>query len=167
MKLRLAFASVLALSTAACASGTAVEALNAMQILENNPSDGISYASRSGSGGNLTLKYVTFKSAVPPALMIDDPLPPPGGEAPAAIIPPALAPTGKSEVVAQAETVTFTGLDMKAGKPVFTGMVVNGITPKPCRPVRREWKNDTPRARHGHAPLTRATHTGQKKRTSP
>ncbi len=129
MKLGLAFASVLALSTAACASGTAIEALNAMQILENNPSDGISYASRSGSGGNLTLKNVTFKSAIPQAVKIDERLPAPGGEAPAAAVLPAPVQTGNSEVVAQAETVTFTGLDMKAGKPVFTGMVVNGITP--------------------------------------
>ena len=122
MKLRLAFASVLALSTAACASGTAIEALNAMQILENNPSDGISYASRSGSGGNLTLKNVTFKSAMPDMAMALE-----GGGEDAA--PAAPAAPKASEVVAQAETVTFTGLDMKAGKPVFTGMVVNGITP--------------------------------------
>jgi|JI10StandDraft_1071094.scaffolds.fasta_scaffold38186_3 hypothetical protein len=122
MKLGLAFASVLALSTAACASGTAIEALNAMQILENNPSDGISYASRSGSGGNLTLKNVTFKSAMPDMAMALE-----GGGEDAA--PAAPAAPKASEVVAQAETVTFTGLDMKAGKPVFTGMVVNGITP--------------------------------------
>ena len=122
MKLGLAFASVLALSTAACASGTAIEALNAMQILENNPSDGISYASGSGSGGNLTLKNVTFKSAMPDMAMALE-----GGGEDAA--PAAPAAPKASEVVAQAETVTFTGLDMKAGKPVFTGMVVNGITP--------------------------------------
>ena len=124
MKLRLAFASVLALSTAACASGAAVEALNAMQILENNPSDGISYASRSGSGGNLTLKNVTFKSAPPDMAMVAALEGGGEDETPA-------APAGPkaSEVIAQAETVTFTGLDMKAGKPVFTGMVVNGITP--------------------------------------
>jgi hypothetical protein len=36
---------------------------------------------------------------------------------------------GKSEIVARAETLTFTGLDMKGGKPVFTGMVARGITP--------------------------------------
>lgn len=126
MKLRLAFASVLALSTAACASGTAIEALNAMQILENNPSDGISYASRSGSGGNLTLKNVTFKSAMPDlAIALEDD----GEDGAEAAAPPAPVAPKASEVVAQAETVTFTGLDMKAGKPVFTGMVVNGITP--------------------------------------
>ncbi len=125
MKLRLAFASVLALSTAACASGPALEALTAMQIIENNAGDGISYAGRSGSGGNLTLRNVTLKTPVPEAIVVDVDLE--DGAEPA---PPPPAPTpAKSEVVARAETLTFTGLDMKDGKPVFTGMVAKGITP--------------------------------------
>lgn len=117
MKLKLAYASVLALSTAACASGTALEALTAMQILENNPADGISYASRSGSGGNLTLKDVAIRSTSP-AIQI--------GEALAEDSPGTPA---RPEIVARAETVRFTGLDMKDGKPVFTGMVASNVTP--------------------------------------
>jgi hypothetical protein len=124
MKLRLAFASVLALSTAACASGPALEALTAMQIIENNAGDGISYAGRSGSGGNLTLRNVTLKTPAPVPLVVDVDL----EEGAAPVPPPAPAPA-KSEIVARAETLTFTGLDMKAGKPVFTGMVARGVTP--------------------------------------
>ncbi len=119
MKLRLAFASVLALSTAACASGPALEALTVMQITENNAGDGISYASRSGSGGNLTLRNVTLR--VPAAVAAEVDL---KGAAPVAPATP-----GASEVVAQAETLNFTGLDMKDGKPVFTGLVARGVTP--------------------------------------
>lgn len=120
MKLRLAFASVLALSTAACASGPALEALTAMQILENNAGDGISYASRSGSGGNLTLRNVTLKVPASVAAEVDL------EEGAAPVAPPT---PGASEVVAQAETLNFTGLDMKNGKPVFTGLVARGVTP--------------------------------------
>ncbi|HOY80209.1 MAG TPA: hypothetical protein PLN33_20525 [Hyphomonadaceae bacterium] len=124
MKLRLAFASVLALSTAACASGPALEALTAMQIIENNAGDGISYAGRSGSGGNLTLRNVTLKTPASVPLVVDVDL----EEGAAPVVPSAPAPA-KSEIVARAETLTFTGLDMKAGKPVFTGMVARGVTP--------------------------------------
>lgn len=124
MKLRLAFASVLALSTAACASGPALEALTAMQIIENNAGDGISYAGRSGSGGNLTLRNVTLKTPAPVPLVVDVDL-----EEGAAPVPPPAPASAKSEIVARAETLTFTGLDMKAGKPVFTGMVARGVTP--------------------------------------
>lgn len=120
MKLRLAFASVLALSTAACASGPALEALTAMQIIENNAGDGISYAGRSGSGGNLTLRNVSLRA--PAAVTAEVDL-----EAGAAPAQPA-APAG-SEIVARADTLTFSGLDMKGGKPVFTSMVARGVTP--------------------------------------
>jgi len=124
MKLRLAFASVLALSTAACASGPALEALTAMQMLENNVGDGISYAGRSGSGGNLTLRNVSFKAALPEVVVADVDLADPAKATPApAPVPP------KPEIVARAETLTFTGLDMKGGKPVFAGMVARGVTP--------------------------------------
>lgn len=123
MKLRLAFASVLALSTAACASGPALEALTAMQIIENNAGDGFSYAGRSGSGGNLTLRNVTLKT--PASVSMDVDL----EDAPDAAAPAAEPVPGKSEIVARAETLTFTGLDMKNGKPVFTGMVAKGVTP--------------------------------------
>jgi len=120
MKLRLAFASVLALSTAACASGPALEALTVMQILENNAGDGISYAGRSGSGRNLTLRNVSLKAPATVAAEVDL----------AARAAPAPVPVpGKSAVVAHAETLTFTGLDMKGGKPVFTGLVARGVTP--------------------------------------
>ncbi|HOZ27632.1 MAG TPA: hypothetical protein PLH23_03810 [Hyphomonadaceae bacterium] len=129
MKLRLAFASVLALSTAACASGTALEALNAMQIVENNPSNGISYASRSGSGGNLTLRDVRFKGNWPDQGAVQS--------VDKATVAPEGAPTVEAaapavmalQEVAKADTLTFTGLDMKNGRPVFTGMVINGVTP--------------------------------------
>lgn len=124
MKLRLAFASVLALSTAACASGPALEALTAMQIIENNAGDGISYAGRSGSGGNLTLRNVTLKTPMPDPVAVDVDL-----NAPAEATPPPARVPAKSEIVARAETLTFTGLDMKDGKPVFTGMVARGVTP--------------------------------------
>lgn len=127
MKLRLAFASVLALSTAACASGPALEALTAMQILENNAGDGISYAGRSGSGGNLTLRNVTLKTPASVAMDVD--LEDAADRADAAPAPVPAPVPGKSEVVARAETLTFTGLDMKGGKPVFTGMVARGVTP--------------------------------------
>lgn len=120
MKLRLAFASVLALSTAACASGPALEALTVMQILENNAGDGISYAGRSGSGGNLTLRNISLKAPATVAAEVDLA----AGAAPAPVAVP-----GKSAVVAHAETLTFTGLDMKGGKPVFTGLVARGVTP--------------------------------------
>jgi len=120
MKLRLAFASALALSAAACASGPALEALNAMRVLENNPSEGISYTNLSGSGGDLTLKNVTLRTSVPDGGMVElGAAPPPGA-------PP---PQMKLEAVAKADTLRFTGLDMKNGKPVFTGMVFSGITP--------------------------------------
>lgn len=129
MKLRLAFAAALALSTAACASGPALEALSAMRIIENNPSEGFSYARLSGAGGDLTLKDVTLKTSVPRAVLIDQPIPQPGAEAPSS--PPATpsAAPAVSEVIATAETLRFTGLDMKNGKPVFTGMVFSGIAP--------------------------------------
>lgn len=132
MKLKLAFASVLALSTAACASGTALEALTAMQILENNPSEGISYASRSGSGGNLTLKDVTIRAPATIAVQLEPTAAESASETPAAEPASANAPgqaPGKAEIVARAETVRFTGLDMKDGKPVFTGMVASNVTP--------------------------------------
>ena len=115
MQFRLAMVSVLALSMTACVSGNALEALTAMRILEDNPSEGISYASRSGSGGNITLKNVELRSTMP-AIVI--------GEAVAETATPT-----KPTAVAKAETLTFTGLDMKNGKPVFTGMVANGVTP--------------------------------------
>ena len=70
MKLRLALVSVLALSTAACVSGNALEALKSMQILEDNPAEGISYASLSGSGGNVTLKDVTLRSTMPAIVIV-------------------------------------------------------------------------------------------------
>ncbi|MDP3493608.1 MAG: hypothetical protein Q8R82_10870 [Hyphomonadaceae bacterium] len=124
MKLKLAFASVLALSTAACASGTALEALTAMQFIENNPDEGISYASRSGSGGNLTLRDVAIRSAPQSGFAALAELD--GGDA---VAPATPAQPAAPEIVARAETVTFTGLDMKDGKPVFTGMVASGITP--------------------------------------
>ncbi|MBK8840186.1 MAG: hypothetical protein IPO30_16190 [Hyphomonadaceae bacterium] len=115
MKLRLALVSVLALSTAACVSGNALEALKSMQILEDNPAEGISYASLSGSGGNVTLKDVTLRSTMP-AIVIGEAV----AEAPV---------QAKPEAVVKAATLTFAGLDMKNGKPVFTGMVANGVTP--------------------------------------
>lgn len=128
MKLRYAFASVLALSTAACASGPALEALTAMQILENNAGEGISYAGRSGSGGNLTLKNVTFKTPAspPPAVAVgsDD-------ETSAEAARAASAVSAGPELMARADTLTFTGLDMQGGKPVFTGIVARGVTPAP------------------------------------
>lgn len=135
MKLKLAFASVLALSTAACASGTALEALDAMQFLEDNQGAGVSYASRSGSGGNLTLRNVTFRANLPDWESPENGAPPvmPQTDGAAGVdagtdTPPAPRPM-KLQEVAKADSVVFTGLDMRDGKPVFTGMVANSVIP--------------------------------------
>jgi hypothetical protein len=125
MKLRLAFASMMVLATAACGtSPDALQALQAMQILEDNPSAGISYDKLSGSGNDVTLTGVTFNApgdmmaamAAPPAV---------AGEAAA---PAPAAPAGPM-AVATAQSLKINGLTMKEGRPVFRDMVLSSITP--------------------------------------
>src|ERR1700754_3230721 len=104
MKLRLAFASLLVLP--ACGtSQEAIQALQTMQILENNTAEGISYEKLSGSGNDVTLTGGSFMAPgevmaamAPPAALED------GSDASASM--PAAAPTGPV-AVAQADTLKF------------------------------------------------------------
>ncbi len=128
MKLRLAFASMMVLSTVACANGPADQALTALRFLENNPGEGISYTSKSGSGGDVTLRNVTIRGNMPaPSVAVELK----EGETPP---PPVAVPPAKSVPIAMAETVTFKGLTMKEGKPFFTDITVNGIAPADMGP---------------------------------
>lgn len=123
MKLRLAFASLMVLSTAACGtSPDALQALQAMQILEDNPATGISYDKLSGSGNDVTLTGVAFKIPGGPMQMV---LPPDGPPGPATQLDPNAPP----QAILTAQSLKINGLTMKEGKPVFRDMVLSSITP--------------------------------------
>jgi len=128
-KHKLAFASLLVLSGCGV-SREAMLALETMQILENNTKPGLSYASISGSGNDVTLKGVVLKApSTFAATLLDMPEDAPDAE-PAE--PPALsaAPAGDPfDVIARAESMTFKGLTMKDGKPTVRDIRLNNITP--------------------------------------
>lgn len=141
MKFNLALASASLLVLSACGtSQEALQALQTMQILENNAGDGISYEKLSGSGNDVTLSNVSFKApAAALAAMsgeADGSHPPPVAVTPGDSAAPAPAPAPHTMptdsgpmVVAKAETMKLKGLTMKEGKPVFRDMQVSGITP--------------------------------------
>lgn len=124
MKLKTAFASASLLVLSACGtSPEALQALQSMQILENNAGEGISYQTLSGSGNDVTLRGVSIKApAGLAAMMAEGDEPPQLSATPA---PDGAAPT----VIARAETMTLKGLTMKGGKPVARDIVVSKVTP--------------------------------------
>jgi len=126
-KHKLAFASLLVLSGCGV-SREAMMALEEMQILENNTKPGLSYASVSGSGNDVTLKGVELKAPADYLVAIagfGTGLGAAGSDG--AAIP--LDPNAPPAVVARAESMTFKGLTMKDGKPTVRDIRLNNITP--------------------------------------
>ncbi len=119
-KHKLAFASLLVLSGCGV-SREAMMALEDMQILENNTKPGLSYASISGSGNDVTLKGVELKA---PGYLLAA-----MGEGEADDAAPALDPDAPPTVMARAESMTLNGLTMKDGKPTVRDIRLNNITP--------------------------------------
>ena len=73
MKLKIAFASASVLVLSACGtSPEALQALQSMQILENNSGAGISYEKLSGSGNDVTLTGIAFKAPASVMAMMAD-----------------------------------------------------------------------------------------------
>lgn len=123
MKRQLAFASLLVLS--ACgASREALMALDHMHIQENSQAAGLTYRSLSGSGNDVTLNDVQLLAPAYLAAMLAGP-PGEDEEAPEAAVdldaPPA--------AVLRAGKMSFKGLTMKDGKPVFRDVTVSNLSP--------------------------------------
>ena len=136
MKMKLAFASVLVLS--GCGpSREAMQALQDMQILENNDEASISYKSLSGWGNDLTLNDVEVRAPKGPAAKVDLPLPAPDADpaelaalekATAAALAEAAAAPKTIEIIARAKSMTLKGLTVKEGKPFATDITMSNIT---------------------------------------
>ncbi len=125
MKRKLAFASLLVLS----ACGTSAEtrqALQQMNILQNDPGAAISYASQSGSGNDVILRNVELRAPQPSYGMIEGPPPLFSGADEAA----SDDPDATRVMVARAETLTFKGLTLKDGKPVARDIVATNLVPE-------------------------------------
>ena len=118
MKMKLAFASVLVLS--GCGpSREAMQALQDMQILENNTEASISYKSLSGWGNDLTLNDVEVRAPTQLAAMING----------ASVSPDAVPPTEpKVTTVARAKTLTLRGLTLRDGKPIARDILLGDVT---------------------------------------
>jgi hypothetical protein len=130
-KHKLAFASLLVLSGCGV-SREAMMALEEMQILENNTKPGLSYASVSGSGNDVTLKGVELKAPAAYMLAIAGLAADMGADLGAGGSDDAagpLDPDAPPALVARAESMTFKGLTMKDGKPTVRDIRLNNITP--------------------------------------
>lgn len=121
MRQKLAFASLLVLSGCGV-SREAMTAMERMNILENNPQPGISYASISGWGEDVTLKGVELKA--PAGVM-------------AAIAPPrdgtgvldSFRPDAPPVSILKADTMTLKGVTMKNGQPILRDVTLSNVTP--------------------------------------
>jgi hypothetical protein len=123
MKLKLALASASVLVLSACGtSQDALQALQSMQILENNAGAAISYEKLSGSGNDVTLSNVTFRA---PADAMAGMMPPAQGEGPLDALKPGAPPMA----LATAQSLKLSGLTMKNGKPMARDIVVSNVTP--------------------------------------
>lgn len=128
-KHKLAFASLLVLSGCGV-SREAMQALETMQILENNTKPGLSYTSISGSGNDVTLRGVEIKApSTFAAMVLDMPGDAPDGEPAEPPAQPAAPARDAFDVIARAESMTFKGLTMKDGKPTVRDIRLNNITP--------------------------------------
>ncbi len=122
MKMKLAFASVLVLS--GCGpSREAMQALQDMQILENNDQASISYKSVSGWGNDLTLNDVEVRAPAEMMAAMTD------GSGDNDDATPAVPPGAKPATVARAKSMSLKGLTIKDGKPLARDILLNDITP--------------------------------------
>lgn len=123
MKRQLAFASLLVLS--ACgASREALMALDHMHIQENSSAAGLTYRSLSGSGNDVTLNDVQLLAPAYLAAMLAGP---PGEDE--EVSEAALDPDAPASAVLRAGKVSFKGLTMKDGKPIFRDVSVSNLSP--------------------------------------